>query len=135
MGGVIGLDVGGANTKAVWRVGDERRALSRPFEVWGDREALAAVIREVVAGVAAEPAEVTALTTTAELSDAFRTKREGVEFVLDAAETALDGPSCSPSRPPGNSSRSRRRGRAQRRSRPPTGWRARSRWLRCTPTP
>ena len=91
MGGVIGLDVGGANTKAVWRKGDERRVLSRPFEVWRDRDALAAMIREVVAGVAPEPAEVVALTTTAELSDAFRTKREGVEFVLDAAEQALDG--------------------------------------------
>jgi probable H4MPT-linked C1 transfer pathway protein len=92
MGGVIGLDVGGANTKVVWLGEQERRALSRPFEVWGDRDALAAVIREVVAGVAAGPAEMAALTTTAELSDAFRTKREGVEFVLDAAEAALDGP-------------------------------------------
>jgi probable H4MPT-linked C1 transfer pathway protein len=41
--------------------------------------------------VAPEPVETVALTTTAELSDAFRTKREGVEFVLDAAEEALDG--------------------------------------------
>jgi probable H4MPT-linked C1 transfer pathway protein len=92
MGGVVGLDVGGANTKAVWRNEDERRALSRPFEVWRDREALAAVLREVVSGVAPEPVEAVALTTTAELSDAFRTKREGVGFVLDAAEAALDGP-------------------------------------------
>jgi probable H4MPT-linked C1 transfer pathway protein len=91
MGGVIGLDVGGANTKAVWRNGDERRAMSRPFEVWRDREALAAMIREVVASLAPEPVEAVALTTTAELSDAFRTKREGVEFVLDAAEQGLDG--------------------------------------------
>jgi probable H4MPT-linked C1 transfer pathway protein len=91
MGGVIGLDVGGANTKAVWRTGGERRAVSRPFEVWRDREALAAVLREVVAGVAPEPVEAVALTTTAELSDAFRTKREGVGFVLDAAEAALGG--------------------------------------------
>jgi (4-(4-[2-(gamma-L-glutamylamino)ethyl]phenoxymethyl)furan-2-yl)methanamine synthase len=91
MAGVIGLDVGGANTKAVWRNGPERRVASRPFEVWRDREALAAVIREVVAGVAPEPVEALALTTTAELSDAFRTKREGVGFVLDAAEDALDG--------------------------------------------
>jgi (4-(4-[2-(gamma-L-glutamylamino)ethyl]phenoxymethyl)furan-2-yl)methanamine synthase len=91
MGGVIGLDVGGANTKAVWRDGRERRVLSRPFEVWRDRDALATMLREVVAGVAGEPAETVALTTTAELSDAFRTKREGVEFVLDAAEEALDG--------------------------------------------
>jgi probable H4MPT-linked C1 transfer pathway protein len=91
MGGVIGLDVGGANTKAVWRNGGERRAVSRPFEVWRDREALAAVLREVVAGVAPEPVEAVALTTTAELSDAFRTKRVGGRFVLDAAEAAFGG--------------------------------------------
>jgi (4-(4-[2-(gamma-L-glutamylamino)ethyl]phenoxymethyl)furan-2-yl)methanamine synthase len=39
--------------------------------------------------VAPEPVEAVALTTTAELSDAFRTKREGVGFVLGAAEAAL----------------------------------------------
>jgi probable H4MPT-linked C1 transfer pathway protein len=91
MGGVIGLDVGGANTKAVWLDGSERRAVSRPFEVWRDREALADVLRETVADVAPEPPEAIALTTTAELSDAFRTKTEGVAFVLDAAEAALGG--------------------------------------------
>jgi (4-(4-[2-(gamma-L-glutamylamino)ethyl]phenoxymethyl)furan-2-yl)methanamine synthase len=91
MAGVIGLDVGGANTKAVWRNGGERRAVSRPFEVWRDREALTAVLQQVVVGVAPEPVEAVALTTTAELSDAFRTKREGVGFVLDAAEAALGG--------------------------------------------
>jgi probable H4MPT-linked C1 transfer pathway protein len=91
MGGVIGLDVGGANTKAVWLCGSERRAVSRPFEVWRDRGALTAVLREVVAGLAPESVDAMALTTTAELSDAFRTKREGVEFVLDAAEAALGG--------------------------------------------
>ena len=90
-GGVIGLDVGGANTKAGWRNGGERRTVSRPFEVWRDREALEAVLREVVAGLAPEHVEAVALTTTAELSDAFRTKREGVGFVLDAAEAALGG--------------------------------------------
>ncbi|MFL5890033.1 MAG: hydantoinase/oxoprolinase family protein [Solirubrobacteraceae bacterium] len=90
MGGVIGLDVGGANTKAVWRDGVQRRTVSRPFEVWRGREALEAVLREVVAEVAPEPVDAVGLTTTAELSDAFRTKREGVGFVLDAAEAALD---------------------------------------------
>jgi (4-(4-[2-(gamma-L-glutamylamino)ethyl]phenoxymethyl)furan-2-yl)methanamine synthase len=92
MGGVIGLDVGGANTKAVWRDGGERRTVSRPFEVWREREALEAVLREVVANAAPDPVEAVALTTTAELSDAFRTKREGVGFVLDAAEAALGAP-------------------------------------------
>jgi probable H4MPT-linked C1 transfer pathway protein len=90
MGGVIGLDVGGANTKAVWRDGDERRVVSRPFEVWRDRDGLSAVLREVVTSLG-EP-EAIALTMTAELSDAFRTKREGVSFVLDAAQAALAGP-------------------------------------------
>ena len=85
MGGVIGLDIGGANTKAVWREGEERRVVSRPFEIWRDRDALAAVLRDVVA----EPVERVAMTMTAELSDAFRTKREGVAFVLDATAAAL----------------------------------------------
>jgi probable H4MPT-linked C1 transfer pathway protein len=91
MRGVIGLDVGGANTKAVWRDGDAQRTLSRPFEVWRDREALTAVVRDVVAELTSEPVELVAVTTTAELSDAFRTKREGVGFVLDAVEAALGG--------------------------------------------
>jgi probable H4MPT-linked C1 transfer pathway protein len=47
------------------------------------------VLREVAAEVAAGPAEAVAITMTAELSDAFRTKREGVAFVLDAAQDAL----------------------------------------------
>ena len=49
MSGVIGLDVGGANTKAAWRRRRRVRTLSRPFEVWRDREALGGVLREVAA--------------------------------------------------------------------------------------
>ena len=79
------MDIGGANTKAAWFDGELVRTLTRPFEVWRDREALAGVLREVGAG----PADAVAITMTAELSDAFRTKREGVAFVLDAAEEAL----------------------------------------------
>ena len=81
----LALDIGGANTKAAWFDGESVRTLTRPFEVWRDREALAGVLREVGAG----PADAVAITMTAELSDAFRTKREGVAFVLDAAEEAL----------------------------------------------
>ncbi len=91
MRGVIGLDIGGANTKAVWRHGDTLRAVSRPFEVWRHRAALTGVVRDVVGELAWEPVELVALAMTAELSDAFRTKREGVGFVLDAAEAALPG--------------------------------------------
>jgi probable H4MPT-linked C1 transfer pathway protein len=45
-----------------------------------------------VAELSRAPVELVALTTTAELTDAFRTKREGVGFVLDAVEAALSGP-------------------------------------------
>jgi probable H4MPT-linked C1 transfer pathway protein len=82
---VLAVDIGGANTKAAWFDGTTLRTVSRPFEVWRDRQALSGVLREVAAG----PADAVAITMTAELSDAFRTKREGVAFVLDAAEDAL----------------------------------------------
>ena len=83
------MDIGGANTKAAWLDGGSLRTVSRPFEVWRDREALAAVLREVATEVAAGPPSAVAITMTAELSDAFRTKREGVAFVLDAAQDAF----------------------------------------------
>ena len=87
------MDIGGANTKAAWLDGASLQTVSRPFEIWRDREALASVLREVAAEVAAGPAPAAAITMTAELSDAFRTKAEGVSFVLDAAQDALgDGP-------------------------------------------
>jgi len=93
MRGVIGLDIGGANTKGVWRDGDERRAVSRPFEVWREGEPLETVLRAAVAELAGdEPPELAAITTTAELSDAFRTKAEGVARVLDAVEAVVPGP-------------------------------------------
>ena len=81
----LAVDIGGANTKAAWFDGATLRTVSRPFEVWRDRGALSTVLREVALG----PADAVAITMTAELSDAFRTKREGVAFVLDAAEDAL----------------------------------------------
>jgi probable H4MPT-linked C1 transfer pathway protein len=85
----LAVDIGGANTKAAWLDGDSLRTVSRPFEIWRDRAALSAVLRDVAAEVGAGPADPAAITMTAELSDAFRTKREGVAFVLDAAEDAL----------------------------------------------
>jgi (4-(4-[2-(gamma-L-glutamylamino)ethyl]phenoxymethyl)furan-2-yl)methanamine synthase len=91
MPGVIGLDIGGVNTKAVWRDGDALSTVLRPYDVVRDPGALTAVVRDVVAELAGEPPELVALTMTAELSDEFRTKREGVEFVLDAVEAAVPG--------------------------------------------
>src|SRR4051795_6943669 len=87
MPATLAVDIGGANTKAAWLHGTSLRTVSRPFEVWRDREALTAVLREVAAEAA--EADAVAITMTAELSDAFRTKREGVAFVLAAAEEAI----------------------------------------------
>jgi (4-(4-[2-(gamma-L-glutamylamino)ethyl]phenoxymethyl)furan-2-yl)methanamine synthase len=88
---VIGLDIGGANTKAAVVDGDERlRIVSEPYEVWRDREAMAGVIADVVGRIGPDGATV-ALTTTAELVDVFASKREGVLCVLEAARQALPG--------------------------------------------
>ena len=56
-------------------------------------------MRDVIAELAGEPAELVALTMTAELSDEFRTKREGVGFVLDAVEAAVARAGAGASRP------------------------------------
>ncbi|MBI3979470.1 MAG: H4MPT-linked C1 transfer pathway protein [Chloroflexi bacterium] len=91
MGVVIGWDVGGVNTKAAALsiadgrvVGQELR--SRYFEIWHDRRALVAVLRSIAAELPA--ADVWVATMTAELSDAFQTKREGVGFVVGALAEA-----------------------------------------------
>src|SRR3954452_22852159 len=89
MPATLAVDIGGANTKAAWLDGTSLRTVSRPFELWRDRPALSGGLREVAAEGAAGPTDAVAITMTAELSDAFRTKREGVAFVLDAAEDAL----------------------------------------------
>jgi (4-(4-[2-(gamma-L-glutamylamino)ethyl]phenoxymethyl)furan-2-yl)methanamine synthase len=77
------VDIGGANTKAAWHDGT---TVSRPFEIWRDPDGLVAVLREL------GTADAVAITMTAELSDAFRTKREGVAFVLDAVENVFGDP-------------------------------------------
>jgi (4-(4-[2-(gamma-L-glutamylamino)ethyl]phenoxymethyl)furan-2-yl)methanamine synthase len=88
---VIGLDVGGANTKAAVVYGSERvHVVSEPFEVWRSPEALSEVITSVVRRLEVDGAPV-AVTTTAELVDVFATKREGVLYVLDACAKALRG--------------------------------------------
>jgi (4-(4-[2-(gamma-L-glutamylamino)ethyl]phenoxymethyl)furan-2-yl)methanamine synthase len=89
MATAIGLDIGGANTKAaVVDDGRPARLVSEPFEVWRDPAAMASVIERVVARLGFAGAPV-ALTTTAELVDVFASKREGVLYVLDAAAEAL----------------------------------------------
>lgn len=88
---IAGWDVGGAHVKAarvVWRAGaiDDVRVVVRPFEIWRDRDQLPSVLAEVGDELGIQGVQAAAGTMTAELSDVFRTKREGVLFVLDAME-------------------------------------------------
>jgi (4-(4-[2-(gamma-L-glutamylamino)ethyl]phenoxymethyl)furan-2-yl)methanamine synthase len=88
---VIGLDIGGANTKAaVVYVDQSVTIVSEPSEVWREPKALAGAIASVVGRLGLDRAPV-ALTTTAELVDVFASKREGVLRVLEATRQALPG--------------------------------------------
>jgi probable H4MPT-linked C1 transfer pathway protein len=87
---VLGWDIGGVNTKAALVVdGEVRQVVSRAFEIQRAPHRLAALLREIADAVDARAPFAHAVTMTAELSQMFRTKREGVAFVLDAVSTAF----------------------------------------------
>ena len=90
MNAVIGWDIGGVNTKMARIVNGIVTAVrSRPYELQRDPRALAPLLRELHADGGGAASDVHAVTMTAELSQMFRTKREGVSFVLDAVDEAF----------------------------------------------
>lgn len=92
MTSIVGWDIGGVNTKVARVVGSDVVATGvRPFAIERDRAALAPLLRELARAADAQVADVHAVTMTAELSQVFRTKREGVGFVLDAVDAAFPG--------------------------------------------
>ena len=90
MTGVLGWDIGGVNTKGA-RVAQGRVVAARaaPYELQRDPAALAPLLSRLACDVGAAPGDAHAVTMTAELSQLFRTKREGVGFVLDAVMEAF----------------------------------------------
>ena len=91
-GAVTGWDIGGVNTKvALVDAGVVLRACTQPYELQRDPGALAPLLARLADAVGAETSDAHAVTMTAELSQCFRTKREGVHFVLDALEAAFGG--------------------------------------------
>ena len=90
MTAVLGWDIGGVNTKGT-RVAQARVVAARavPYELQRDPAALAPLLRRLARDVGAAPGDRHAVTMTAELSQLFRTKREGVGFVLDAVTAAF----------------------------------------------
>jgi probable H4MPT-linked C1 transfer pathway protein len=96
---VIGWDIGGANTKAAFlrTSGGAVAALKVAVEyypVWKDPGKLAAVLSELKEKLCgAAGLDCVGVTVTAELSDAYQTKREGVACVLSCvAQVFADVP-------------------------------------------
>jgi len=83
---ILGLDIGGANLKAATV---DQRAVSVPFQLWKQPHELPNALADLVARF--PDAEEFAVTMTGELCDCFETKREGVETILQAVETATNG--------------------------------------------
>lgn len=92
---IVGWDIGGVNTKVSRAVpgADGRyridRTCLRPYEIQRDPGALAPLLTALANEVGAGASDVHAVTMTAELSQMFRTKRDGVAFVLDAVAAAF----------------------------------------------
>lgn len=90
---IIGWDIGGANIKATFiEIEDERvfrtKTITRYFPIWIEgKEKLPIILdelkREITEGF---HVDAVGLTMTAELSDVYETKREGVNHVLDCIE-------------------------------------------------
>jgi probable H4MPT-linked C1 transfer pathway protein len=90
---VIGWDVGGVNTKVAHVDGSRIVSVrGRPFELQRAPDTLVSLLRDMASEVAC-PADSSAVahavTMTAELSQMFRTKRDGVAFVIDAFQSAF----------------------------------------------
>lgn len=92
---VVGWDIGGANVKAAClsiehgRI-QSLRVASQPFEIWRAKDRLPQVLQASLAAVLPDQLPVAhAVTMTAELSDVFATKREGVQFVFDSLQSAF----------------------------------------------
>lgn len=83
---IVGLDIGGANLKAVHT---NRTVRVRPFELWKQPESLANALQQQMCTMPAF--DLLAVTMTGELCDCYATKRQGVTAILEAVKLAATG--------------------------------------------
>ena len=89
----IGWDIGGVNVKVARVAGDQvSQALTESFSIEHDADRLSSVLERLGRDIGAKGCGH-AVTMTAELSQRFRSKAEGVGFVLDALAGAFPGAS------------------------------------------
>jgi (4-(4-[2-(gamma-L-glutamylamino)ethyl]phenoxymethyl)furan-2-yl)methanamine synthase len=91
---VLGVDIGGANTKAAFLTVNNGKVqtvkvASEYFPIWKNPEKLTCVLLELKDKVGAVKLDALAVTMTAELSDAYQTKREGVRHILGCVKKAF----------------------------------------------
>ncbi len=91
---VTGWDIGGANIKVACistkkgKVKDAKIAV-KYFPVWKKRDELADTLLRIKKSFCGKNLDGVGLTMTAELSDAYQTKREGVNHILSSAKQAF----------------------------------------------
>ncbi|MBN1276314.1 MAG: hypothetical protein JXA35_02395, partial [Deltaproteobacteria bacterium] len=91
---INGWDIGGVNIKAMQINSSSGpvsilRSINTPFEIWHNPDELAARLNDAGNYLDIKDDQPHGVTITAELSDAFRTKREGIHFILDAFKKAF----------------------------------------------
>ena len=82
---ILGLDIGGANTKAASSDGSLAESVYLPL--WRD-----APLGEVLQGLAETDPESAGVVITGELADCYRSKAEGITFIKAAVEKAFRCP-------------------------------------------
>jgi probable H4MPT-linked C1 transfer pathway protein len=88
-GGILGWDIGGVNTKATrltLQPAVSGVSLCLPYELQRNPSALGPTLQSAARQLGTRAEDLHAITMTAELSQVFRSKREGVGFILDAME-------------------------------------------------
>ncbi len=94
---VLGLDIGGVNTKvAVVRLVNktdfeilEVKSIYLPF--WLEKDRLVEVLQKIKENTKDLTIDIVGVTMTAELSDCFRTKREGVTWIAKIVDRIFPG--------------------------------------------
>lgn len=87
---VLGLDIGGANTKAAFlktqdATMQELRTSMKYFPIWkSGKDQLPKILEKLKKVVVDSALDGVGVTITAELSDAYWTKKEGIDHVLDS---------------------------------------------------
>jgi probable H4MPT-linked C1 transfer pathway protein len=83
---ILGIDIGGANTKITELEKDSYKIHHIYFPMWKKKDELTELLKDY------NDADYVALVMTAELADCYKTKKEGVEDILNKAKKAFDCP-------------------------------------------